>query len=156
VGFVPIYRCRRSSSRQFLRPQLSTITSVSADRIPLLHLKRRMGTQWEYDPNLTRVYFGVLHKIATSATRMRLSPVLAGLHLHRQYYQGIFQRFGSRGSALTVVPFNQGPQQDEEALVDYIYMTFASISTISSPSLPFLRTIVRLMVLTTSLNCRTI
>src|SRR5258707_11978073 len=36
-------RSRRSSS-QFLRPQVSSITSVSADKIPLLHLKRRMGT----------------------------------------------------------------------------------------------------------------
>ena len=30
---------------------------------------------------------------------------------------------GSRGSALTVVPFNQGSKQDVEALVDYIYTT---------------------------------
>jgi fatty acid synthase subunit alpha, fungi type len=40
-----------------------------------------------------------------------------------EYYQGIFQRFRSRGSALTVFPFNQGSKQDVEALVDYIYMT---------------------------------
>ncbi|KAK7696057.1 hypothetical protein QCA50_000698 [Cerrena zonata] len=38
-----------------------------------------------------------------------------------EYYQGIFQRFGSKGSALTVVPFNQGSKQDVEAVVDYIY-----------------------------------
>lgn len=38
-----------------------------------------------------------------------------------EYYQSIFQRFGARGSALTVVPFNQGSKQDVEALVDYIY-----------------------------------
>lgn len=30
----------------------------------------------------------------------------------------IFQSFGSRGSALTVVPFNQASKQDVEALVD--------------------------------------
>jgi fatty acid synthase subunit alpha, fungi type len=35
-----------------------------------------------------------------------------------EYYQGIFQRFGSRGSTLTVVPFNQGSKKDVEALVD--------------------------------------
>jgi 3-oxoacyl-ACP reductase-like protein len=35
----------------------------------------------------------------------------------------VFQRFGSRGSALTVVPFNQGSKQDVETLVDYIYTT---------------------------------
>ena len=40
-----------------------------------------------------------------------------------EYYQSIFQSVGSRGSALTVVPFNQGSTQDVEALVDYIYAT---------------------------------
>jgi fatty acid synthase subunit alpha, fungi type len=38
-----------------------------------------------------------------------------------EYYQSIFQSFGSRGSALTIVPFNQASKQDVEALVDYIY-----------------------------------
>src|SRR5216684_1828246 len=36
--------CSCRSSSQFLRPQVSSITSVLADKIPLLHLKRRMGT----------------------------------------------------------------------------------------------------------------
>src|SRR5260221_586405 len=44
-------------------------------------------------------------------------------HATVEYYQGVFQHFGSRGSALTVVPFNQGSKQDVEALVDYIYTT---------------------------------
>ena len=40
-----------------------------------------------------------------------------------KYYQFIYQTVGSQGSALTVIPFNQGSKQDVEALVDYIYMT---------------------------------
>jgi fatty acid synthase subunit alpha len=35
----------------------------------------------------------------------------------------MFQTHGSQGSALTVVPFNQGSKQDVDALVDYIYST---------------------------------
>src|SRR5229473_971070 len=50
---VPHSRC---SSSQFLRPQVSSITSVLADKIPLLHLKHCMGTQWEYSSNLMGVY----------------------------------------------------------------------------------------------------
>ena len=38
-----------------------------------------------------------------------------------QYFQHIYASHGSRGSALTVVPFNQGSQQDVESLVAYIY-----------------------------------
>jgi fatty acid synthase subunit alpha len=40
-----------------------------------------------------------------------------------EYYQGIFQTHGSRGSALTVIPFNQGSKQDINVLVNYIYST---------------------------------
>jgi fatty acid synthase subunit alpha len=144
-------RTRRSSS-QFLRPQISGVASVSADKVPLLHLKRKVGTNWEYSSNLTGVYFDVLHEIATSGTTFKDKNALltgvgkgsigveilkgllsGGAHVvittsrysraSVEYYQGIFQRFGSRGSALTVVPFNQGSKQDVEALVDYIYGT---------------------------------
>ena len=146
-------RGRRSSS-QFLRPQISGITSVSADRVPLLHLKRKVGTNWEYSSNLTGVYLDILHEIATSGTSFKDKNALltgvgkgsigveilkgllsGGAHVvittsrysraSVEYYQGIFQRFGSKGSALTVVPFNQGSKQDVEALVDYIYQTLS-------------------------------
>ncbi|KAI0950742.1 hypothetical protein AcW1_007973 [Taiwanofungus camphoratus] len=144
-------RTRRSSS-QFLRPQVSGITSVTADKVPLLHLKRKVGTTWEYSSNLTGVYLDILHEIATSGTTFKDKNALltgvgkgsigvevlkgllsGGAHVvittsrysrsTVEYYQGIFQRFGSKGSALTVVPFNQGSKQDVEALVDYIYST---------------------------------
>ncbi|KAJ7019830.1 fatty acid synthase [Mycena alexandri] len=142
-------RQRRSSS-QFLRPQLPSATSVSADKVPLLHLKRKVGTNWEYSSNLTGVYLDILHEIATSGTTFKDKNALltgvgkgsigveivkgllsGGAHVvittsrysrsTVEYYQSIFQTFGSAGSALTVVPFNQGSKQDVEALVDYIY-----------------------------------
>ncbi|KAF8071859.1 fatty acid synthase [Lyophyllum atratum] len=142
-------RSRRSSS-QFLRPQLSSVTSVTADKVPLLHLKRKVGTNWEYSSNLTGVYLDILHEIATSGTTFQDKNALltgvgkgsigveivkgllsGGAHVvittssyNRktvEYYQSIFQTFGSRGSALTVVPFNQASKQDVEALVDYVY-----------------------------------
>ncbi|KAJ3783459.1 fatty acid synthase [Lentinula aff. detonsa] len=144
-------RNRRSSS-QFLRPQVSGIATVSADKIPLLHLKRKVGTHWEYSSNLTSVYLDILHEIATAGTTFKDKNALltgvgkgsigvevvkgllsGGAHVvittsrysrsTVDYYQSIFQTFGSRGSALTVVPFNQGSRQDVEALVDYIYST---------------------------------
>ncbi|KAF8489358.1 hypothetical protein F5888DRAFT_1622162, partial [Russula emetica] len=134
-----------------LRPQISGITSVSADKFPL-HLKHCMGTQCEYSSNLTGVYFDVLHEIAASGTTFKDKNVLitgvgkdsigveilkgllsGGAHVIAttscysratvEYYQGISQHFGSCGSALIVVPFNQGSKQDVEVLVDYIYTT---------------------------------
>ncbi len=145
-------RSRRSSS-QFLRPQVTGITpvaNVSSDKVPLLHLKRKVGSTWEYSSNLTGVYLDILHEIATSGTTFKDKNALltgvgkgsigieivkgllsGGAHVvittssysrkTVEYYQGIYQSFGSRGSALTVVPFNQASKQDVEALVDYIY-----------------------------------
>ena len=143
-------RTRRSSS-QFLRPQISA-ANVSADHVPLLHLKRKAGSTWEYSSNLTGVYLDVLHEIATSGTTFKDKNALltgvgkgsigvevvkgllsGGAHVvittsrysrsTVEYYQDIYQTYGARGSALTVVPFNQGSKQDVEALVDYIYAT---------------------------------
>ena len=147
----PTPRTRRSSS-SFLRPQVSGTAAVTPDKVPLLHLKRKVGTTWEYSSNLTGVYLDILHEIATSWTTFQgknalltgvgkgsigveiLKGLLSGgaqvvITTSRysratvEYYQGIFQRWGSKGSALTVVPFNQGSKQDVEALVNYVYST---------------------------------
>jgi hypothetical protein len=42
------HSCVTRSNRSFLSPQISSIVSVSPNRIPLLHLKRRTGTRLEY------------------------------------------------------------------------------------------------------------
>jgi fatty acid synthase subunit alpha, fungi type len=104
---------------------------VSSDKVPLLHLKRQAGSDWEYSSNLAGVYFGILHEIATSGTSFEGKNALltgvgkgsigievvkgllaGGAHVmittsryNRatvQYYQSIFHSVGSRGSALTV------------------------------------------------------
>ncbi|OBZ72636.1 Fatty acid synthase subunit alpha [Grifola frondosa] len=115
-------RQRRSSS-QFLRPQVSSVTSITADKVPLLHLKRKVGTNWEYSSNLTGVYLDILHEIATSGTTFKdKNALLTGVgkgSIGVEILKGL--SLGSKGSALTVVPFNQGSKQDVEALVDYIY-----------------------------------
>jgi fatty acid synthase subunit beta len=113
-------------------------------------LKHKVGTNWEYSSNLTGVYLDILHEIATSGTTFKDKNALltgvgkgsigvevvkgllsGGAHVvittssysrkTVEYYQSIFQSFGGRGSALTVVPFNQASEQDVEALVNYIY-----------------------------------
>lgn len=45
----------RGLSSQFLRPQISRITSIAADNVPLVHLKHKVGTSWEYSSNLTDI-----------------------------------------------------------------------------------------------------
>ena len=151
---APVPRARRSSS-QFLRPELAGVSpfaSLSQDKVPLLHLKRKVGNAWEYSSNLTGIYFDILHEIATSGTSFTgKNALLTGVgqgsigvevvkgllsggakvvittssynRKNVEYYQHIYQTYGSSGSSLTVVPFNQGSRQDVDALVDYIYST---------------------------------
>ncbi|KAI9314935.1 fatty acid synthase [Dichotomocladium elegans] len=107
-------------------------------------------TGWEFSSRLTTTYLDVLTEMAdegiTFANKCALvtgagrdsigSEILKGLlsggakvvvttsRYSRQvteYFQSIYQTFGSRGSELIVVPFNQGSKQDVDALVNYIY-----------------------------------
>lgn len=106
----------------------------------------------EYFSNCTGIYLDVLHEIVNSGMTFEdknalltgvgkgsigdeiLKGLLSdGTHVvvatsrysraTDEFYQSIIQRFGSCGSALTVVPFNQDSKQDVEALVDYIFAT---------------------------------
>ncbi|ORZ20354.1 fatty acid synthase [Absidia repens] len=105
---------------------------------------------WEFSNRLTATYLDVLNEVAnegitfahkcvllTGAGKGSIgSEILKGLvsggakvvvttsrfsKSVTEYFQSIYQTFGSRGSELVVVPFNQGSKQDVQALVDYIY-----------------------------------
>ena len=84
-------RSHRLSS-QFLTRQISSITSLSGDKIILLHLKRHMGTQWdsEYSSNLTGVYFDVLHDI--QGQKCAHYWCLPGLHRYRDPHRSSIGR----------------------------------------------------------------
>ncbi|KAG6191041.1 hypothetical protein E4U27_005035 [Claviceps purpurea] len=122
------------------------------ETIPFLHLKRKTLHGWDYSKKLTAVYLNCLEDAAKSGVTYQGkyvlmtgagagsigAEVLQGLisggakvivttsRFSRQvteYYQSMYTRYGSRGSQIVVVPFNQGSKQDVEALVEYIYDT---------------------------------
>ncbi|EPQ63903.1 Bgt-587 [Blumeria graminis f. sp. tritici] len=122
------------------------------ETIPFLHLKRKNQHGWEYSKKLTGLYLDVLSQTAklgvtfqgknalmTGAGAGSIgAEVLQGLisggakvivttsRFSREvteYYQSMYARYGSKGSQLIVVPFNQGSKQDVQALIDYIYDT---------------------------------
>ncbi|KAJ5930773.1 hypothetical protein N7466_006266 [Penicillium verhagenii] len=122
------------------------------ETIPFLHLKKKSDHGWDYNKKLTGTYLDVLESAARDGLSFQGknvlmtgagagsigAEVLQGLisggakvvvttsRFSRQvteYYQGMYARYGARGSQLVVVPFNQGSQQDVQALVDYIYDT---------------------------------
>ncbi|KAI0609573.1 fatty acid synthase [Pyrenophora tritici-repentis] len=122
------------------------------ETIPFLHLKRKDDHGWEYSKKLTGVYLDCLENAAKSGVTFQGkyalmtgagagsigAQVLQGLisggakvvvttsRFSREvteYYQSMYSRYGARGSQLIVVPFNQGSNQDVEALVEYIFDT---------------------------------
>ena len=126
------------------------VKAGKVETIPFLHLKRKDEHGWEYSKKLTGVYLEGLeqaaragvtfqgkHALMTGAGAGSIgADVLQGLlsggakvivttsrfsRSVTEYYQSMYARYGSRGSQLVVVPFNQGSQQDVQALVEYIY-----------------------------------
>ncbi|KAF4125252.1 hypothetical protein GMORB2_4092 [Geosmithia morbida] len=120
------------------------------ETIPFLHLKKKTLHGWDYSKKLTGAYLNCLedaaksgvtysgkHVLMTGAGAGSIgAEVLQGLvsggakvvvttsRFSREvteYYQSMYTRFGSRGSQIVVVPFNQGSKQDVEALIEYIY-----------------------------------
>jgi len=120
------------------------------ETVPFLHLKRKTLHGWDYSKKLTGVYIDGLeqaardgvtfqgkHALMTGAGAGSIgAEVLQGLISGgarvvvttsrfskevTEYYQAMYARYGSSGSQLIVVPFNQGSKKDVEALVTYIY-----------------------------------
>jgi fatty acid synthase subunit alpha len=120
------------------------------ETVPFLHLKRKDDHGWEYSKKLTGVYLDCLENAAKSGVTFQGkyalmtgagagsigAQVLQGLisggakvvvttsRFSREvteYYQSMYTRYGARGSQLIVVPFNQGSNQDVEALIEYIF-----------------------------------
>ncbi|EEB09746.1 fatty acid synthase alpha subunit Lsd1 [Schizosaccharomyces japonicus yFS275] len=120
------------------------------ETIPFLHLCRKSGEAWEFNKTLTAAYLDVLENGAKNGITFHgkcalvtgagagsigvqiVKGLLAGgarvivttsrySRKVTEFYQSLFTRYGSRGSSLIVVPFNQASKQDVEALVKYIF-----------------------------------
>ena len=133
------------------RPQTNGhIKQGKVETVPFLHLKRKDEHGWEYSKKLTGLYLDELARAAKDGVTFQGktalmtgagagsigAEVLSGLisggakvvvttsRFSRdvtEYYQSMYARYGSSGSQLIVVPFNQGSKQDVEALIEYIY-----------------------------------
>lgn len=127
-----------------------TAPALEKETIPFLHLKKKDEHGWEYSSHLTDIYLDGLEAAARDGVTFQNKAVLMtgcgagsiGAEIMQgllsggakvvvttsrysrsvtEFYQQTFARFGSKGSSLIVVPFNQGSKQDVDALIDYIY-----------------------------------
>ncbi|KAI9745829.1 MAG: hypothetical protein M1818_000510 [Claussenomyces sp. TS43310] len=120
------------------------------ERAPPVHIKTKGHGGWTKNKQLTSLYLDLLDDIRQDGMSFSnkyilltgASPGSIGAEILRgllsgggrvvvttsnysfdtiQYYQKLYVKHGSRGSELIVAPFNQGSQQDLEALVEYIF-----------------------------------
>jgi len=141
-------RSKKNRSARVGNPSAAKVGKV--ETVPFLHLKRKDEFGWEYSKRLTGVYLDGLEQAAKSGVTFQHknalmtgagagsigADVLQGLLSGgakvivttsrfsvqvTEYYQSMYARYGSKGSQLVVVPFNQGSQQDVQALISYIY-----------------------------------
>ncbi|KAI8973281.1 fatty acid synthase [Mycotypha africana] len=107
-------------------------------------------TGWEYSNKLTSVFLNALTEVAEKGISFAgkcalvvgagrgsiASEILKGLisggarcvvttvNFNREvtkFYQSMYETYGSKGSELILVPYNQASKQDIDALVEYIY-----------------------------------
>ncbi|KAI8915921.1 hypothetical protein EDD86DRAFT_221808, partial [Gorgonomyces haynaldii] len=126
------------------------IQELSQKQLPFLYLKRKAHETFEFDEELTNVYFDIMSKMSKDGISFKrknclmtgvgkdsigvevLKALLAGgaqviattSRFSRQvteYYRGIFEQYGAKGAQLVVVPFNGGSHKDVQDIVDYIY-----------------------------------
>ncbi|KAJ2358459.1 fatty acid synthase alpha subunit Lsd1 [Coemansia sp. RSA 2618] len=138
LGLLPPESQRSEPPRKPLPPMVHLRTRIADP------------TTWNYDSDASAEFAGVMrsicdHGLALSGRRALVTgcgrgsigaEVLKGLleagaHVvattssysaaTTRYFQDVYQTHGSRGSSLTVVPFNQASRQDVTTLIEYIY-----------------------------------
>lgn len=122
-------------------------------RKPVIQLKRQVGTEWKYSSEWTYIFMNHLMAGETSGLSFSGNTVLVtgagpgsiasdivrgllegGAEVFvttsrappastTKFFNEMYKAHGSKGSKLTVLPFNQASKQDCEALVNHIYET---------------------------------
>ncbi|OMH81959.1 Fatty acid synthase subunit alpha, partial [Zancudomyces culisetae] len=125
---------------------------IYKDRLPFLHLRRRHRYDtFNYDKASTLYYLGALLDISFNGITFASKNVLVtgcgkgsiGIEIVKALLMGganviattskfsysaakrfekLYKKYGSKGSSLTLLPFNQSSQQDVNSLVDYIFL----------------------------------
>lgn len=127
-----------------------SVKQGKVETVPFLHLKKKTTHGWDYSKKLTGTYLDGLEQAARDGVTFQGknvlmtgagagsigAEVLQGLisggacvvvttsrfsRSVTEYYQGMYARYGGRGSQLIVVPFNQGSKKDVENLINYVY-----------------------------------
>jgi fatty acid synthase subunit alpha len=130
--------------------QYKEVRRPALSQMPSVHIQTKEPTGWDRNQSLTSLYMDLLQDacqdglsfagkyiLLTGASPGSIgAEILKGLlsggarvvvttssysFAITKFYQELYVRHGSRGSELIVAPFNQGSQQDLEALVLHIF-----------------------------------
>ncbi|OOF94224.1 hypothetical protein ASPCADRAFT_6912 [Aspergillus carbonarius ITEM 5010] len=126
------------------------LTRSTTTHLPFCHLRRRHGSTWRYHAPWTNHLLDALTTATSTGLSFTNRTVLVtgagpgsiaaeaiqcllqgGAHVlvttsrpvstTATFYSKLYQTHGSRGSKLTLLPFNQASRQDCDALIDHIF-----------------------------------
>ncbi|KAJ1548194.1 3-oxoacyl-[acyl-carrier-protein] synthase [Nowakowskiella sp. JEL0078] len=149
-----------------LKKQLPSSKSEQLPFIFLKNRSEEDPSHWKYSDSLTDTYLTVLEEVASEGLTFKDKHVLLtgcgkdsiGVEILKallsggarvivttsrfsksvtEYYRSIYERHGSKGSRLVVVPFNGGSLQDTKALINYIYDTKSGLAWDLDAVIPF-------------------
>ncbi|KAJ3373192.1 3-oxoacyl-[acyl-carrier-protein] synthase [Allomyces arbusculus] len=138
----------REVQRDGVRKMASYVARMHKDH--LLFVQEKNGCHWAESKDKTETLFQVMNEVAEEGLSLAQKQILitgcgrdsigasilkgalsAGAQVVvttsrftqevTEYYRSIYEQHGSRGSALVVVPFNQGSHTDTQQLIHYIY-----------------------------------
>lgn len=139
-----------ASLKDFSEIKKPVSSTIPPETVPFLHIRSKTRSGWVYDQSKSSKFLDSLEKGAVNGMSYKGKYALItgagagsiGAEIMKglisggakvvvttsrfskkvtEYYQSLYSRFGAAGSALVVVPFNQGSKQDVQALVNYIY-----------------------------------
>ena len=125
-------------------------SSGASERLPPVFLKSRQGFEWHIDQTKTETLLDVFSEATLQGISLTGKTILLtgagkgsiGADVLRallaagsrvivttsrapsataKYYQDLYHEYGSRGSELIILPFNQASKQDCTDLIEYIY-----------------------------------
>ncbi|TAQ84674.1 hypothetical protein B7494_g7012 [Chlorociboria aeruginascens] len=151
IEYIEVPRLVRGQPSSYVELLARGRVSQGGDgRIPHIHIKRREGSEWKFDPLMTQdllrtISIGIESGFSFAGKDVLVTgagPGSIGAEVVRgllmggarvivttsrtpsttaKFYQSLYNEAGARGSELLVLPFNQGSMQDCDTLIDHIY-----------------------------------
>ncbi|KAJ2490065.1 fatty acid synthase alpha subunit Lsd1 [Coemansia sp. RSA 2050] len=153
LTYCEVPRANEPTMSEYVAHMQAEPMAANPEHRPLLHLRYKTTAHaWEYAADASREYYACLSELCTSGSSFAgttalvtgcsrgsiaatvVERLLAGgakviattssySKATMRFYESMFKEYGSRGSELIALPFNQGSAADVRSLVAHVFQT---------------------------------